>query len=58
MTLYLQQHREKEENGKRGWPYGGGEPKKEGRINLKITRASRMREVEECRERETKNSTQ
>lgn len=50
--------REKEENGKRGWPYGGGEPKKEGRIKLKITRASRMREVEECRERETKNSTQ
>lgn len=32
--------------------------KKEGRIKLKITRASRMREVEESRERETKNSTQ
>ena len=31
--------REREENGKRGWLYGGGEPKKEGRIKLKITRA-------------------
>lgn len=49
--------REEEENGKRGWSYGGGEAKKESRTKLKIRLPSRMREVEESRERETKNST-